>query len=449
MNLGGNNQTNILRLYRDWRMAKIFFLGFISGFPWLLIASMVALWLKEEGLSRSGIGLFGLVFGVYAINALWAPLVDGIKIPFLSKRFGQRRAWIILMQIVIAGGMLGMFLLPSAKDHLWWVALMAFIIATASATQDVAIDATRIEMIKTEEPEKISAGSAMATSGWWLGFGGGKALALPFVQLLQEAGIANAWQSGYLALIVIVILCIMGVIFFIRVPDSPPPPPPTQESMVLRAVKLYANPLMSFVRRYTWSLAILLLFFIFFFKIGEAFLGRMSLVFYKEVGFTKTEIGLLSGGLGTITVCVFSILGSFVNARYGLLKGLFLGGIAMAATNLFLAALAIWPSKELFAVAVVADQFTTAVSTVAFVAFLSQLCDRAYTATQYAALASIGNLSRTTLAAASGLIVDGLGGNWAIFFVLTTLMVLPSLALLFIAKKRIALLMDGATTRIL
>ena len=281
------------------------------------------------------------------------------------------------------------------------------------------------------------------------GFGGGKALALPFVQLLQEAGIVNAWQSGYLALTVIVILCIMGVIFFIRVPGGPSPPPPTQESMALRAVKLYANPLMSFVRRYTLSLAILLLFFIFFFKIGEAFLGRMSLVFYKEVGFTKTEIGLLSGGLGTITVCVFSILGSFVNARYGLLKGLFLGGIAMAATNLFLAALAIWPSKELFAVAVVADQFTTAVSTVAFVAFLSQLCDRAYTATQYAALASIGNLSRTTLAAASGFIVDGLGGNWAIFFVLTTIMVLPSLALLFITKKRIAPLMDGATTRIL
>ena len=245
----------MLRLYRDWRMAKIFFLGFISGFPWLLIASMVALWLKEEGLSRSGIGLFGLVFGVYAINALWAPVIDGIKIPFLSKMFGQRRAWIILMQIVIAVCMLCIFLLPSVNGYLgifenfppllnlltqygdsWWaksilildsrlfyLALLVFIIATASATQDVAIDATRIEMIKTEEPEKISAGSAMATSGWWLGFGGGKALALPFVQLLQEAGIVNAWQSGYLALTVIVILCIMGVIFFIRVPAVPHP----------------------------------------------------------------------------------------------------------------------------------------------------------------------------------------------------------------------------------
>ena len=211
MDTGENNRPNMLRLYRDWRMAKIFFLGFISGFPWLLIASMVALWLKEEGLSRSGIGLFGLVFGVYAINALWAPVIDGIKIPFLSKMFGQRRAWIILMQIVIAVCMLCIFLLPSVNGYLgifenfppllnlltqygdsWWaksilildsrlfyLALLVFIIATASATQDVAIDATRIEMIKTEEPEKISAGSAMATSGWWLGFGGGKALALP------------------------------------------------------------------------------------------------------------------------------------------------------------------------------------------------------------------------------------------------------------------------------
>ena len=219
---------------------------------------------------------------------------------------------------------------------------------------------------------------------------------------------ATLWQSGYLALLVVVVLCIVGVIIFIRAPDIDAPPA-ANKSIFMRAINVYINPLVSFVRRYTLSLALLLLFFIFFFKIGEAFLGRMSLVFYKEVGFSKTEIGLLSGGLGTITVCIFAILGSFVNARYGLLKGLFLGGIAMAATNLFLAALAIYPSKELFAVAVIADQFTTAVSTVAFVAFISQLCDRTYTATQYAALASIGNLSRTTLAASSGIIVDASG----------------------------------------
>ena len=207
------------------------------------------------------------------------------------------------------------------------MALLVFIIATASATQDVAIDATRIEMIKTEEPEKISAGSAMATSGWWLGFGGGKALALPFVQLLQEAGIVNAWQSGYLALTVIVILCIMGVIFFIRVPGGPSPRRRHKESMALRAVKLYANPLMSFVRRYNLVVGDTACYFLSSFsKSARRFWDVCRWCFTKKSGSTKTEIGLLSGGLGTITVCVFSILGSFVNARYGLLKGLFLGG---------------------------------------------------------------------------------------------------------------------------
>ena len=321
MDTGENNRPNMLRLYRDWRMAKIFFLGFISGFPWLLIASGGTVAKRRRSVQeRHRIIWFG--FGVYAINALWAPVIDGIKIPFLSKMFGQRRAWIILMQIVIAVCMLCIFLLPSVNGYLgifenfppllnlltqygdsWWaksilildsrlfyLALLVFIIATASATQDVAIDATRIEMIKTEEPEKISAGSAMATSGWWLGFGGGKALALPFVQLLQEAGIVNAWQSGYLALTVIVILCIMGVIFFIRVPGGPSPPPPTQESMALRAVKLYANPLMSFVRRYTLSLAILLLFFIFFSKSARRFWDVCRWCFTKKSGSPKRKL---------------------------------------------------------------------------------------------------------------------------------------------------------------
>ena len=175
----------------------------------------------------------------------------------------------------------------------------------------------------------------------------------------------------------------------------------------------------------------------------------MSLVFYKEVGFSISEIGLLSGGLGTVTVCVFAVFGGFFNARYGLFRGIILGGVAMAATNFLFAALAENPERWLFVVAVVADQFTTAVSTVAFVAFLSQLCDRAHTATQYAALASLGNLSRTTLAAASGALVDGLGGDWPLFFVLTVLMVSPSLVVLFFVRKRVGPLLAGATTKLL
>ena len=273
-------------------------------------------------------------------------------------------------------------------------------------------------MIKTEEPEKISAGSAMATSGWWLGFGGGKALALPFVQLLQEAGIVNAWQSGYLALTVIVILCIMGVIFFIRVPGGPSPPPPTQESMALRAVKLYANPLMSFVRRYTLSLAILLLFFIFFFKIGEAFFGtyvagvlQRSRVHQNGNWFTLRRFGHYHG-------MRFFHFRQFRQRPLWATERAFLGRYRHGRNQPFLGRTGHLAEQRIICRRRCRRPIYHRRIHRCFVAFLSQLCDRAYTATQYAALASIGNLSRTTLAAASGFIVDGLGGNWAIFFVL-------------------------------
>lgn len=471
-------------LYADIRMARILFIGFISGFPWLLIASMLVLWLKEEDLSRSSIGLFGLAYGVYAVNALWAPFVDKLKIPWLHGRFGQRRSWILLMQAVIAVALVGMFLLPGAASHLWWVALFIFIIACASATQDVAIDALRIEMIGREETHKIGAGSAMATSGWWLGFGGSKVIALPFVEWLQESGaVADAWQAGYLAMVGIVALSVLGVIGFLPARLSAEAAEAAEAAEVVPAETamrpsgrahtrwlnllvaafegLYKAPILAFITRHTLKPALLLLLFIIFFKIGEAFLGRMSLIFYKEIGFSKSDIALLSGGLGTVTVCIFAIFGSFINARYGLLHGIVLGGLAMASTNLLFAALAYYPQKELFIVAVVADQFTTSVSTVALVAFISQLCDRQHTATHYAALASLGNLSRTVFAAGSGFVVDQLehwtgaapgsvaDDAWALFFILTMVAVLPSLFILYWVRPHIAPLMRDATTRLL
>lgn len=453
------NLNHLRTLYADVRMAKILLLGFISGFPWLLIGSMLSLWLKEEEVSRTGIGLFGLLFGVYAVNALWAPLLDRIRLPWLHGKLGRRRAWIVLMQGVIALALLGMFALPAAEGYRWWVALFAFLIALASATQDVAIDALRIELIGSDEPEKIGAGSAMATSGWWLGFGGGKVVALPFVALLQEAGVERAWQAGYLSLIVVVLLCVLALIYCVRPPADDAAAEEEEHAaapLLANPLNLYAAPLRAFINRYHLKPALLLLFFIVFFKIGEAFLGRMSVVFYKEVGFSISQIAVLSGGLGTVTVCIFAVFGSLFNARYGLLKGILLGGLAMAATNLLFAVLAYHPQEWLFTVAVVADQFTTSVSTVAFVAFLSQLCDRRHTATHYAALASLGNLSRTVFAASSGLLVDGLEQGlgdmrdaWAVFFLFTVLMVLPSLLVLRLVRTHIAPLMHGATTRVL
>lgn len=468
-------------LYRDVRLAKILLIGYISGLPWLFVSVMLTLWLREEGLSRTGIGLFTLMFTVYALNALWAPLVDGIPIPYLTRRLGRRTAWIVTMQTIIVVAVVFVGALPTAQENLWLLALALFVIAVASATQDVAIDALRIELIDTREPRKVGAGSAMATCGWWLGMGGTKVLALPLVQWMQQSGVERAWQVGYVAMLPIIAVTVLLLVFWLRERSAVPRLHDgtsgglddhtsigllrsTVETLErarhtgtarlvelgarVRAGRIYMAPVVAFVARYGLRIGTALLGVVLLFKIGEAFLGRMSLVFYTDVGFSKNEVGLVSGGLGTVTVCAFAILGSIVTARYGLFRGLVLGGIAMAATNLLFAALAWYPVAWLFAVAVVADQFTTAVSTVAFVAFLSQLCDRDYTATQYAALASLGNLSRTTLAAASGLMVDGLGGHWPLFFGITTLMVLPSLAILLLVRRQLAPLFAGSTTRI-
>ena len=446
-------------VYFDRRFAKILLLGAISGFPWVIIGSMLTLWLKEEGFSRSGIGLFGLVFSVYALNFLWAPIVDSARIPFFCARFGQRRGWILAMQSIIA---IGVWLLAATDParSVWLVSLWAFVVALASATQDVAIDALRIELLAREESRKASAGSACATMGWWFGFGGGGAIALFAVDALQTAGSQSHWQTAFALMSILVAAKSAALIFF--VPESPIKvrpqasaeasarptlavrADPTWTAMAARAGALYAAPVLSFLRRHGARAGLSLLAVIFFFKIGEAFLGRMSLVFYKEVGFSNTDIATYQKSLGTIVVCAAAFAGGVINARFGILRGLVVGGLLMSATNLLFALLAWHPEKWLFAIAVGADQITTAISTVAFVAFISQLCERAHTATQYAAFASLGNFSRTTLAASSGFLVDALGGDWPFFFVLTTAMVAPSLFLLFALRKRLSPLLGAS-----
>ena len=200
------------------------------------------------------------------------------------------------------------------------------------------------------------------------------------------------------------------------------------------------GPLTSFFKKNGLAIGIGILSFIFLFKIGEAFMGKMSLVFYKEIGFSKSQIAIYSKGLGWITTISFTLLGGYFAIRSGSIRALFIAGIAMAATNVMFSILA-WSGKSelLFAVAVLLDDIAAAFATVAFVAFISLLVDRTYTATQYALLASIGTMGRTTLASSSGAMVDWLNGDWGTFFVITALMVIPSLLLLWYLRNRISL----------
>jgi len=439
-------------VYLDRRMVRILLLGIISGFPWVLIGSSLSLWLKEDGLSRSTIGWAGLIFGVYAINFLWAPLIDRIRIPWLTNKIGHRRGWIVTMQFIILVSLVFWSTIdPTA--NLWAVIAIGLVIAIASATQDITVDALRIEQIGENEGMSMQAGAAMAVVGWWTGYKLGGVVALNAAQYFQNAGIENYWQTTFLILGVIIIACNIGLMF---VHETQPTERQIAQKQTDQMIEeklgssgvitkiiawisgAIAGPIISFFKRNGFKIAIGILGFVFLFKIGEAFLGRMSIVFYKEMGFSKGDIALYSKGIGWITTVTFTLLGGLFAIRSGVVKAMFISGILMAATNLLFAALA-WSGKSewLFAVAVLLDDITAAFATVAFVAFISLLVDRTYTATQYALLASIGTLGRTTLAASSGELVDWLNGDWGVFFIITTVMVIPSLILLWFIRNKL------------
>ena len=442
------------KIYFDKRMLRILLLGSISGFPWVIIGSSLSLWLKEEGLSRSTIGWAGLIFAVYAFNYLWAPLIDRIKIPWLTNKVGHRRSWIIIMQLVILLSLIFWNFVDPTKN-LALVITVGLIIAVASATQDITVDALRIEQIGENEGKSMQAGAAIAVVGWWTGYKLGGVVALNSAEYFQKLGFENYWQITFLILGIIIIACNIALMFVHEKQKNErfEAQKKTDENIqnklgrsnILTKIISWitgtvAGPIVSFFKKNGFKIALGILCFVFLFKIGEAFLGRMSIIFYKEIGFSKTDIAIYSKGLGWITTVIFTLLGGLFAIRSGVIKAMFLSGILMASTN-FLFSLLAWSGKSelLFAIAVIFDDMAAAFATVAFVAFISMLVDRTYTATQYALLASIGTAGRTTLAASSGALVDWLNGDWGIFFILTAVMVIPSLIFLYIIKKDIKL----------
>lgn len=442
------NEKTDFSVYFDRRMPRILLLGIISGFPWVLIGTSLTLWLKEDGLSRSTIGWASLIFGVYALNWLWAPLVDRIRIPVLTARLGHRKSWILSMQLIIFLGLV-LWSLISPVDNLKVVIFIGLIVAISSATQDITIDALRIEQISETESSAMAAGAAIAVVGWWTGYKLGGLVALVAADYFQALGHENYWQLTFL------VLCSLIVLFNIALMFIPEDSYTVRQKLQLEdqqkiesvagipgpvswVASTILSPMTSFFRKNGVAIGIAILSFIFLFKIGEAFMGKMSIVFYKEMGFSKSEIAIYSKTLGWITTVVFTLVGGWFAIRSGSIKALFIAGVAMAATNIMFSVLA-WTGKSewLFAVSVILDDVAAAFATVAFVAFISRLVDRTYTATQYALLASIGTLGRTLLASSSGAIVDWLEGDWGIFFVITAVMVIPSLILLWFLRHKI------------
>ena len=441
-------------VYFDRRMFKILLLGAISGFPWVIIGSSLSLWLQEDGLSRSTIGWAGLIFAVYAFNYLWAPIIDRVRIPWLTNKIGHRRGWIVLMQTIILLSLICWSLI-NPTTNLALVITIGLIIAIASATQDITVDALRIEQIGENEGKSMQAGAAMAVVGWWTGYKLGGVVALTSAEFFQSFGFENYWQITFLILGILIIACNIGLMFINetaqtdrkdsqRRTDKMIEDKLGSSNLITKIIAWLAGtvigPITSFFKKNGFNIALAILAFIFLFKIGEAFLGRMSVIFYKEIGFTKSDIALYSKGLGWLTTVIFTLLGGLFAIRSGVIKALFVSGVLMASTNLLFSILA-WSGKSelLFAIAVIFDDMAAAFATVAFVAFISMLVDRTYTATQYALLASIGTAGRTSLAASSGALVDWLNGDWGIFFILTAIMVIPSLIFLYMIRHKMKL----------
>ena len=419
---------------RDRRFLAVLLFGFCSGFPWVLHGSVLTLWLQQSGLSRSAIGFFGVIATVYAVNWLWAPFVDRMSLPFLGKRLGQRRSWIVLclagMSLLVLG--LG---LSDPSVSLVQISLLALGIAICSATLDISVDAYRIMLFNREEMDrKMPYAAAVSTTGWFAGYGFiGGALAVA----LGGETIGMSWDRVYLVLAAMVAVLALLVLLT-------PRPPNEGEEAVGAAVAQSESPSLSdwikttliapfaeFFQRCGFRLALSVLLLLLVFRLGEAMLGRMSLVFYVEVGFSRDEISLYQKFFGGLVTAGFSLLGAVINTRFGVIRGLFVAGIAMAGANLMFALIAVvGPNTKLLVLALLVDNFFQAFATVAFVSFISYFTSRTYTGTQYALMASVSNFGRTTLAAGSGFVIDALGGDWASFFILTTLMVIPGLGLL-------------------
>ena len=446
--------TEAFSVYFDKRMTKILLLGAMSGFPWVLIGSSLSLWLKEDGLSRTTVGWAGLIFAVYAFNYLWAPIIDRIQIPWLTKKIGHRRGWIVVMQLIILLSLI-FWSIIDPTTNLALVITVGLIIAIASATQDITLDALRIEQIGENEGKVMQAGAAIAVVGWWTGYKLGGVVALNAAEFFQNAGVEKYWQTTFLIMSIIIILCNIALMFVKEHTSNEREFSQKRTDELIESkigssnflsksvawiTSTIVGPILSFFKKNGFKIALGIIGFVFLFKIGEAFLGRMSIIFYKEIGFSKSDIALYSKGLGWITTVIFTLLGGLFAIRSGVIKAMFVSGILMASTNLLFSLLA-WSGKSewLFAIAVIFDDMAAAFATVAFVAFISMLVDRTYTATQYALLASIGTAGRTTLAASSGAMVDWLNGDWGIFFIITAVMVIPSLVFLYLIKDKLNL----------
>ncbi|MEH6550450.1 MAG: AmpG family muropeptide MFS transporter [Pseudomonadales bacterium] len=414
-------------IYCKPRVISMCLIGFGAGLPFLLVFSTLSAWLSDAGVSRSEIGLFAWVGITYSIKFIWSPVVDRLRLPLLG-RLGQRRSWILLGQLGVAGGLIALAMVDPGAD-LTMVALCSVLIAFSSATQDVAVDAYRIDAV---EPSLQGAMSASYIFGYRL------ALLVAGAGALLIAD-TYSWRMAYLSMAAIMMIAVITVLI-VSEPERAGRPSDTSSATAMldrwrhNIRTAVVEPFMDFFRR-NGRLAWLILLFVAFYRLSDITMGIMANPFYLDLGFSKTEIAQVVKFFGFFMTIIGSFLCGGLVVRWGFYKPLLIGAIMVATTNLLFAALSqVGADIRWLAVVISADNLSGGIATTAFIAFLSSLTNRTYTATQYALFSSLMTLPGKFISGFSGFVVDDSG--YTTFFVLAAILGIPAIVLVIVLMKR-------------
>jgi PAT family beta-lactamase induction signal transducer AmpG len=415
-----------LSVYLRPRVLIVMFLGFSAGLPLALSGSTLLVWMREAGVDLGTIGLFALAGTPYTIKFLWAPLIDALDVPFLSAWLGRRRGWLIFSQFLLIAAIFFLAISDPAKAP-WIVALGAILVATASATQDIVIDAFRVESLPESEQ---AAGMASYVAAYRVGMLISTAGALFLVSGFEGYGLSKhgAWTAGYIAMAAFVLI---GIVTSLIATEP-------EKSKRVEAAHKSQNPLARVIKAALgafgdfWRMeqALTVLAFVVLFKFTDALAGVMTAPFVIDLGFSRNEYAAIIKGVGLAATLIGGFAGGYVARAYPLATSLWIGGILQALANFAFSWQAV-KGHDLgwLTFAIVTENFTSAIGTVIFVAYLSVLCKNpAHTATQFALLTALSAIGRTYLSSGAGYIAEASGWFW--FFVLCVLAGLPGLLLL-------------------
>lgn len=407
--------NDIKEAYLNPRVLGIGFFAFPYGMMFFLAVSTPQVWLKDIGATNTDIGLFAIASFPYMMKFLWAPLVDLIKIPYLSKKLGHRRSWLLVIHLSLMIGLLLMGFSNPTPQSLRWTAIVALILAFLAATQDIIVDAYRIELLSTKESVP---GIGMLIFGYRLGSITAKAGTLYLAHYFS-------WPLAYMIMSLLIIIGIIAI-FFNPEPEAKPKPERLLYHVIVR-------PFTEFITRSSyWWIPVL---FILLYRLADAMINNMATIFYMEIGFTKAEIATVTNVFGVFATIVGGFLGAGTVRRLDVFKSVLVCGLLHTLCNgMFIVLSHIGNDVTILYVSIALENVTGGMSTAAFFVYLTRLCHISHAVTQFALFTSLWS-SQSFIASISGYLIDQLHGRWSVFFLITILVALPGIFIIPFLKK--------------